>query len=922
MSISLTQAQVARTVDVTTPGTLGSLLGDDLSKVTDLIITGTINAADFTSMKSMTALKVLDMGGATIDNGMIPASAFQGRRVDKIILPESLITIGSYAFKNIQSPSLDFSRCNQLTTIDAYAFQSSSIISGIDLSYCSSLTTIGSLAFEYVTSHVILPDNMINLSNGSFQGFCGTVDLPAKLETIGSNAFQGAKLPEGLSLPASLKSLGNQAFKNIQSPSLDFSRCNQLTTINAYTFQSSSIISGIDLSYCSSLTTIGSLAFEYVTSHVILPDNMINLSNGSFQGFCGTVDLPAKLVTIGNDVFRDAKVLSINLPQLVDNIGNYAFYNCTLLTSLTSLNPTPPTLGTDVFYGVNKTACTLYVPKESISLYSATAQWKDFLSIQQEIKPIPQTIKLYYTEDGGTTILDEYQGVRIGEYYWMDSNFRNPTDIDVTKSQIDYAHDTYGMFDKQSTAPDSRTYWDYLGAQMGITNPSESDITTKLLPEFQKYYGTYYTMNRDRINKLSYVRRFGSLKEVVNNELRGEDVITHYWDGIRSIVQSKYWDLPTAADILQLIAMCGHGTMPEVRQFLSYKENEVPVSFVAPGFDWFYPNAANFGTSTYPSDTFDPTNTNKYGMNIVPGGFRWGVTQSSLRVKTEQGFTTLYNVPADELVGAGLDQALALPIIDKNKDAMNIESRIFTSFQLGDHPVISYGEYASSDAIPMRWCRALTDEELGYKLYINQNMTGENYAASPMVIYAAMIGFQYTNRERSGEEVLLEKVRNGVINKDDISIIKLGLDEVAPEGYVELPRGYIRGFYVQYILDNASPRKTLSDIIDIALINPSVWIKQVSSAATSDENVEARTLVQDANEATSISIYPNPVTDVLYINSGSQIDAVNIYTVNGQLVLAQKHIGSSVDVSHLSSGVYVLKVLSNGKESVHKIMKK
>lgn len=531
---------------------------------------------------------------------------------------------------------------------------------------------------------------------------------------------------------------------------------------------------------------------------------------------------------------------------------------------------------------------------------------------------VPERIDLCYVENN--TVVSEYKGVRIGEYYWMDSNFNNPTDIPVTKEQIDLAHNTYGMFDKQSTSTDGRTYWNYLGEQKGINNPNDSQIESTLLPEFRKYYGTYYTMNRDRINKLSYVRRFGSIQEKVNGELIGQDTVSHYWDGIRSIIQSKYWDLPTAADVLQLIGMCGHGTMPEVRQYLSYKENEVSVAIVAPGMDWFYPNPVNFGTSTYPSDTFDPANANKYGMNMVPNGFRWGVQKDVLTVKNESGFTTLYNVPVDELVGAGLNQALTLPVIDKDKNGMNIESRIFTSFQLGDHPVMSYNEYPSADAIPMRWCRALSDSELGYKLYINQDMTDVNYPGSPMVIYAAMIGNQYTNRKRTGEEILLEKVRKGSVNKADISIIKLGLDEQAPAGYVELPRGCIRGFYVQYILDNPTPPKTVSDLIDIALVNPFLWIAPVGQSRDSDK--ELRISANEISVSDIIRIYPNPVTEKLNINTNGTVDKVSIYNVSGQQVLSLKNVENSINVSHLSDGVYILRMIVDGQESVHKIMKK
>lgn len=43
-----------------------------------------------------------------------------------------------------------------------------------------------------------------------------------QLETIGTNAFQGAKIGQGMALPPSLKTIGTGAFQNTTIPCLDF----------------------------------------------------------------------------------------------------------------------------------------------------------------------------------------------------------------------------------------------------------------------------------------------------------------------------------------------------------------------------------------------------------------------------------------------------------------------------------------------------------------------------------------------------------------------------------------------------------------------------------------------------------------------------------------------------------------------------
>lgn len=59
---------------------------------------------------------------------------------------------------------------------------------------------------------------------------------------------------------------------------------------------------------------------------------------------------------------------------------------------------------------------------------------------------------------------------------------------------------------------------------------------------------------------------------------------------------------------------------------------------------------------------------------------------------------------------------------------------------------------------------------------------------------------------------LLQQLRKGVYSIKDFDIVKTGLNEPTPTNSVELPKGYIRGLYVQYILDNPNP-KTVQEIL-------------------------------------------------------------------------------------------------------------
>ena len=66
----------------------------------------------------------------------------------------------------------------------------------------------------------------------------------------------------------------------------------------------------------------------------------------------------------------------------VTSIGDYAFSGCDALTSITSKNTTPPTIGGSyTFYDVDK-SIPVYVAKSSVEAYKSAGYWKEFANIQ------------------------------------------------------------------------------------------------------------------------------------------------------------------------------------------------------------------------------------------------------------------------------------------------------------------------------------------------------------------------------------------------------------------------------------------------------------------------------------------------------------------------------------------------------------
>ena len=72
-----------------------------------------------------------------------------------------------------------------------------------------------------------------------------------------------------------------------------------------------------------------------------------------------------------------------------------------------------------------------------------------------------------------------------------------------------------------------------------------------------------------------------------------------------------------------------------------------------------------------------------------------------------------------------------------------------------------------------------------------------------------------------------------------------------------------------------------------------------------------------------ISLYPNPVSEVLHISGKAKIEAIEIMNSVGAMLIRRSNIDDGVDVSDLQTGLYFVKVYSNdGLLETHKFLKK
>jgi len=374
------QATVSKTVNVTAGGLSSALTYTELTTVTNLTVTGTIDATDFVTMRdNMPSLAVLDISAVTIaayngSNGTftdtsypangLPEWAFCNSATNNtgkttlttIILPSSVTSIGDYAFDDCTGLT-NVTIGNSVTSIGDYAFNGCRSL--ISITIPSSVTSIGEEAFWGCVglTSITIPSSVTSIGNGAFSGCSSltSVIIPSSVTSIGNGAFEYCSGLTSVTIPSSVTSIGNNAF----------SYCNGLTNVTIG----------------NSVTSIGDEAFVYCSGLT-------------------TITLPNSVTSIGTWAFVYCSGLTtITLPYSVTSIGGEAFYGCTALNSIIADSSIPVDLSAspNVFTNVPTSTCILYVPSESKSAYQTANQWSAFTHIDAN----PTTLTVNSIAGGG-----------------------------------------------------------------------------------------------------------------------------------------------------------------------------------------------------------------------------------------------------------------------------------------------------------------------------------------------------------------------------------------------------------------------------------------------------------------------------------------------------------------------------------------
>lgn len=87
-----------------------------------------------------------------------------------------------------------------------------------------------------------------------------------------------------------------------------------------------------------------------------------------------------------------------------------------------------------------------------------------------------------------------------------------------------------------------------------------------------------------------------------------------------------------------------------------------------------------------------------------------------------------------------------------------------------------------------------------------------------------------------------------------------------------------------------------------------------------DFTLNVSSLNRDAFAKDAFVVYPNPVSDILKIDTIESIDGISVYNLQGQLILESKNT-NQLNVQSLASGHYLVKINSGNLSEVKKFVK-
>ena len=314
-------------------------------------------------------------GAVVVKDGVstIGQSAFHGcSKLTSIDIPSSVNEIGAEAFRGCKELTA-ITLPDGITAIKDKTFYNCQALSAIPLP--SGITSIGANAFYQCTtlSSITLPSSLEKLGDYAFS-LCGglrSVTLPDGLKEIGYRAFENCYRLSTIAIPASVTTIATMAFCG----------CSNLRSIDVA--PSNSAYSSLDGVLFNKTKTTLLCCPSAKSSTYTVPSTVNTIGEYGFYACKSlkSITLPHSLTIVRPYSFRLCSNLqTIAFPPSVNQVGRNAFSGCNALESILIYARDVPNTDPATFT-VNNLSVPVYVPAESLESYQTADYWKEIATI-------------------------------------------------------------------------------------------------------------------------------------------------------------------------------------------------------------------------------------------------------------------------------------------------------------------------------------------------------------------------------------------------------------------------------------------------------------------------------------------------------------------------------------------------------------
>lgn len=346
--------------------------------------------------------RTVTFNGTTYTVTAIGQQAFRGcTNLSDVTLSANIETIESLAFLDCSKLNYVFSMPSGLKRIGSYAFSGCSQLKSINIP--NRVETIETYAFKgcLALTSVAIPSSATTLGNYVFENCTGlkTITFGAGLTVIPVGMFKGCTGLTSMVLPDNIQSIENYAFENCTSlaeitlgggmlsvPGTPFKGCTALRTVTCLsanpphmttsecfptaTYSNGTLkVPGASLNTYKSadwwrmFNTVEAMSFDFYVNGIYYKKTSNNTVKVTYkellyESYTGSVTIPSsikvgsvtyKVTAIGDYAFYMCKNLtSVSMPNTIITIEACAFEKCSGLTNVTIPNSVT-TLGVDAF---------------------------------------------------------------------------------------------------------------------------------------------------------------------------------------------------------------------------------------------------------------------------------------------------------------------------------------------------------------------------------------------------------------------------------------------------------------------------------------------------------------------------------------------------------------------------------------------